>query len=348
MSQSLPDTIPLPVPPARLQKPLDCWGIADGAAGHGSQIRGLCSSLTERFETFDCRLRLPWRALPSPLVVRSPLSFQSWGLNRPDLPHVVISCGRQAATASIVLRHFRPVDYAIHLQHPQASLQHFDLIVVPEHDSVKGNNVISSKGALHPLSPAILKETAAEGPVAGLEKLGSTFVAVLLGGPNRCFPFNEADVEGLLGRLKRVRAEGHRLAVLPSRRTPDHAIAAFRQAFGESEFVWDGISENPYRSALALASHVVVTGDSVSMISEATATGRPVYVEFLSARRSPAKFLRFHESFLNHGLIRPFVGRTEEWSYPPLFEADRVSQLVRDRIEHRAAVRGMRRSLRAA
>jgi mitochondrial fission protein ELM1 len=217
------------------------------------------------------------------------------------------------------------------LQHPQTDLRQFDLIVAPEHDGLTGPNVITTCGALHPLSPAILRREARRGPVAGLASLGQEFIAVLLGGPNRYYRFSHEDVVGLVGRLQRVAAQGYRLAIIPSRRTPPHAVAKCRDAFGRDHFVWES-SENPYRSALALASHVIVTGDSISMISEATATGRPVFVELLSTRRRASKFVRFHQSFLERGLIRPFVGRIEDWSYEPLYEADRIAKLLHDRL----------------
>jgi mitochondrial fission protein ELM1 len=43
-------------------------------------------------------------------------------------------------------------------------------------------------------------------------------------------------------------------------------------------FVWDRAGDNPYRAILALSDRLVVTGDSVSMISEAVSTPLPVEV----------------------------------------------------------------------
>ncbi|WP_437202192.1 mitochondrial fission ELM1 family protein [Planctomicrobium sp. SH664] len=322
-----------PFPPSSANAP-GCfsWGIADGAAGHGSQVRGLTEGLGGESQVFDCTLAAPWKYLPGFCVPRQQRILRAAvDLNSPA-PRVLVSCGRQAATASWILRHNEPRTFAVHLQHPQSPLERFDLIVVPEHDGLTGRNVVTTRGALHPLSPAALATAAAKGPMGGLEQFDSPFVAVLLGGPNRYFPFTPEDTARLAHRLQQVAAAGHRLAIIPSRRTPAHAISRFETLFGQDHLVWTGKTENPYRSALALASHLIVTGDSISMVSEANATGRPVYVEMLNERRPARKFARFHQLCQQRGLIRPFTGELEDWSYEPLYEAGRIAALIHDRL----------------
>ena len=36
----------------------------------------------------------------------------------------------------------------IHIQNPKLSFNNFDLLLIPEHDRIKGKNVIQTKGAL--------------------------------------------------------------------------------------------------------------------------------------------------------------------------------------------------------
>src|SRR3546814_939157 len=85
--------------------------------------------------------------------------------------------------------------------------------------------------------------------------------------------------------------------------------------------IWDGDGENPYFGILALADHVVVTGDSVNMVSEAASTGKPEHVVHLQG--SFAKVTRFHEALVAAGIPRPFTGTLEAWSYAPLDETSR-------------------------
>jgi mitochondrial fission protein ELM1 len=78
--------------------------------------------------------------------------------------------------------------------------------------------------------------------------------------------------------------------------------------------VWDGCGDNPYFAFLALADAFLVTADSVSMISEAAATGKPVHI--LDLQGGNAKFARFHAAMRAAGITRPFAGRLESWWYP--------------------------------
>nr|GEU30423.1 hypothetical protein [Tanacetum cinerariifolium] len=70
---------------------------------------------------------------------------------------------------------------------------------------------------------------------------------------------------------------------------------------------------------LAWADAFVITADSVSMLSEACCTGKPVYV--IGAERCTWNFAYFHKCLQERGMVRPFTGRenmTETWIYPPL------------------------------
>jgi mitochondrial fission protein ELM1 len=102
--------------------------------------------------------------------------------------------------------------------------------------------------------------------------------------------------------------------VSPSRRTGAAGIALLRERLkGFSTAIWDGSGDNPYFAYLALADAVLVTADSISMISEAAATGKPVHVIDLDGGN--AKFARFHGTMQAAGITRPFSGHIESWSY---------------------------------
>jgi mitochondrial fission protein ELM1 len=81
----------------------------------------------------------------------------------------------------------------------------------------------------------------------------------------------------------------------------------------------------------------VVTGDSVSMISEATATGRPVHVHHLPELRQARRLRRFHASFEDYGYTRRFTGTLDHWSYMPPNETERVAGVIRRRVEGQVA-----------
>ena len=311
-----------------------CWGICDGAAGHRSQVTGLCASIGLPHEVFEVHLKLPWRRFPSALVPVSPFAFREADrLRENSPPRVLVTCGKQTVAASLLCKQrFGAGVFTVHLQHPHVDLNQFDLIVAPEHDGLSGPNVVSTLGAMHPVTREVLEFAVRRGPGGGLETLTAPFVAVLLGGPNRYYAFDERDVNQLAGHLEQVADSGRQLVIVPSRRTPEAAVANLRKRFGAAHFIWNGEKENPYLAALALSSHIVVTGDSVSMVSEATATGKPVLVEFLQEKRAARKFRAFHESLQAAGIIRRFTGELASWVYEPPQPTLSVAEIVRARL----------------
>jgi mitochondrial fission protein ELM1 len=99
---------------------------------------------------------------------------------------------------------------------------------------------------------------------------------------------------------------------------------------GLPHFLWDETGENPYFGILGLADYVVVTIDSINMVSEALATGKPVYVADLPG--GSEKFRCFHRTMCAEGLTRPFEGSLERYSYASPDDlkivAERVQELL--------------------
>jgi hypothetical protein len=133
-----------------------------------------------------------------------------------------------------------------------------------------------------------------------------------------------------LAALAQTRGVG--LAVTVSRRTGTENTSALRTALKDTPAViWDGQGENPYAGFLALADGIIVTADSISMLSEACAVGKPVYVADMPG--GSAKFERFHQSLRSAGHTRPYTGDFEFWPATPLAETARVAAFVRDRLK---------------
>jgi uncharacterized protein len=189
----------------------------------------------------------------------------------------------------------------------------FDLLVVPEHDRLRGPQVFVTRGAVHRVTHAKLLAERQRFP--GLAALPRPIVSVLIGGTNKAYRLTLQRLGEIADAVSAILlADGGTALVTPSRRTGAAGIALLRDRLrGLSAWVWDGAGENPYFALLALADAFLVTADSVSMISEAAATGKPVHV--LKLDGGNAKFVRFHEAMRAAGITRPFVGRIETWSY---------------------------------
>ncbi len=87
---------------------------------------------------------------------------------------------------------------------------------------------------------------------------------------------------------------------------------------------------------LGLADAVIVTADSVSMVSEAAATGKPVHVVPLDGRlapSSPASIARWRRP----GSPGRFAATIERWSYAPPDDSARAGAAIRDLLARRLA-----------
>jgi uncharacterized protein len=311
-----------------------CWILTDGKQGMENQCLGLARALGVDVEVKRVAIRAPWRWLP-PRLWWNALAAPRDRLG-PPWPELLIATGRQTVALAIAIKRASGGRcFTVQLQDPTVSPALFDVVVAPEHDGLKGPNVIATKGAMHGVTPAALAEAAPRFRDR-LAKLPRPLVAVLLGGSNARYSLDREAMLRLGALLRRAAAEdGAGFAITPSRRTDAAGVAALRETLsGVACEIWDGTGDNPYLGYLALADAIVVTSDSVNMTTEACATGKPVHVFHLAPAKG--KFSRFHESFQTAGFTRPFKGRIESWAYDPPRETERVAGLIRARIKDRA------------
>ena len=206
----------------------------------------------------------------------------------------------------------------------------FDILVIPAHDRVVGDNVINTAGALNRVTKEKLIAES-ERLRAALEFLPRPLVSVLVGGSNRQYRLTRTSAQSLAENLLALnKTHGAGLAVTASRRTGPEIEATLRSTLAKCPmWFWDGTGENPYFALLGLADAIVVTADSVSMVSEACATGKPVYIAQLEGGSS--KFELFHKNLQSAGITRPFNGELENWYYNPLNDTAKVAEEIKRR-----------------
>lgn len=320
-------------------EPPSSWIVTDGSTGMENQCLGLAEALGLPATVKRLSIRQPWRRLPPLLWVR-PLSAIAPAGDQlaPPWPDLLISCGKRSVAPAVAIRRASAGrTFAVHIQDPQVPPHRFDLVIAPEHDRLRGDNVILSKAAIHRVT--------AEGLSAAAEQVGNRFdhlprprVAVLIGGSNGRLRLTPAVTERLSRRLLALtRDHGAGLMVTPSRRTGAENEAVLRRELSEAPaLVWDGTGENPYFAFLALADAIVVTGDSVSMVSEACSTGKPVYVADLEGRSR--RIEAFLATLRSAGMARTFDGRLETWTYPAPNDTAAAASAVRQRLKVHLAV----------
>ncbi|MCZ6605965.1 MAG: mitochondrial fission ELM1 family protein [Alphaproteobacteria bacterium] len=311
------------------------WVLTDGKAGTENPCLALAEAMGVEPVVKRISIRRPWAWLP-PQFWLAPFSAIEPVGGRPQLappwPDLLIANGRPSVAPALAIRRAAVgKTFAVQLQNPRVPPRRFDLVVAPRHDRLDGPNVLSTAGALHRVTPERLAQAAIafEGMVKGLPR---PLVAVMLGGPNRIYSFGLEEARRLAGQLAALaRDRGVGLAITSSRRTPPEMVRAVRQALVGLPFVfWDASADtdkpNPYLGYLALADRILVTSDSVSMISEAAGTGKPVYVIGLAG--GSKKFDRFHANMRETGAVRPFEGKLENWRYTPPDDTARAAARV--------------------
>lgn len=305
---------------------VNAWILADhGKIGTYSQCLGIAQALgvTPTFKTM--KPRLPWRALPPQLWVGA-IHSQSPGYDvlTPPWPDLLIAGGRVSAAPALAIKKRNKKCFTIILQDPYINARHFDCVVVPYHDHLKGSNVISVLGALHRLNEIEIKVVAEAYPRPPI----SPITTLLLGGDNRHYAYQESDMRALAEALKKI---GGHCFITPSRRTSPQLLQMLKSFLGDFSFeIWDGQGENPYLAYLGLADQIIVTQDSVSMASEACFTGKPVYI--WEANHSSSKFREFHQDLYAQGYAKPFQWPFPQWTPKKLDEMGRVVTFIKEKI----------------
>ncbi len=317
--------------------PPSVWVVHDGKVGMANQVIGLAEALGFPFAEKRLVIRAPWRHL-APQFWLQPLAALSAEGDRltPPWPDLLIACGRLAtAPALAVKRASGGRLFWVQVQDPRYARGEVDLMVVPDHDPARGGNVFRTQGAVHRVTPQRLSEGARR-LAPRLAHLPRPLVAVLIGGDNKVYRLGEARFPAFVEQLAALARRGFGIAITPSRRTGETALTVLHEKLrGLPAFIWDGAGENPYFGLLGLADAVVVTADSVSMVSEAAATGKPVHVVDLDG--GSAKFARFHQALREAGITRPFTGAIGSWRYTPLDDTERAAAEIRRRFETRLA-----------
>ena len=304
--------------------------LTEGMHGMISQVEGLAKALDLDFIHEKIELNNFWEMIPPKITPIQKFVFKNNIENNFD---IAISCGRKSVVPSIYLKQkFKNKIMNIHIQDPKVSLDNFDFIVAPEHDGLKGKNVLTTKGAIHYLRNSELSEN--ENYLKSQinkEKV----VTLIVGGPNKYYDYNDKTIDEIFLKIKdNFINKGYQLIFIPSMRTPQNVINKAVNYFGQNQIIITNVDKKAYLSSLKLADHIVVTCDSTSMISEAAMTGKPIYVAQMSAIKNNKRFRKFFELFKSLNIIKDLENSVEEWNYEKLNETDKISSYIKEQLKN--------------
>ena len=304
--------------------------LTEGMHGMISQVEGLAKALDLDFIHEKIELNNFWKLFPPKLTPVQDFVFKNKIDSQFD---VVISCGRKSVIPSIYLKKkFKSKIINIHIQEPKVSLDNFDFVVAPEHDGLKGSNVLTSKGAVHYLTNGELDEN--ENYLKSRISAEKKIVTLVLGGPTRYYDYNNQVIEGIFSKIEQnFLNNNYQLIVIPSMRTPQNIIEKAKSYFDKDQIVIPDVDKKAYLSSLKISDYIVVTCDSTSMISEAAITGKPIYVAQMPAIKNNKRFKSFFNLFESLNIIKELNNSVENWTYTKLNETNKIAEQIREKIK---------------
>lgn len=264
------------------------WILAGPKAGDNAQLRTLAGTLDQlsNWKIEEKPLAFRRHELLLHILSRPTLAgldkLSRTGL-RPPWPDLVLTAGRRnELVARWIKTRSGDKTRLVHLGRPWSPPERFDLVIsTPQYALAPSANVLINPLPLHQTEPARLSAAAAHW-AAQLDHLPRPRIAVLLGGDSGPFVFTSAAAERLAEQLNTFAGSlNGSLMVTTSPRTPDEFSRRLEEAVDVPLFYhqWTrDAAENPYWALLALADRIVITEESVSMITEALATGKPTYL----------------------------------------------------------------------
>ena len=303
--------------------------LTQGMHGMVSQVEGLARALGLTYKHQSIKLKTLWNLLPPKLT---PISEDLVKEKFVCDSRVIISCGRKSVIPSIALKKRLGKEiFTIHIQDPKVSFKHFDLVISPEHDNIKGDNVLKTKGAIHYLTKKEIKDNS---NYLDIKKEKRKLVAFIVGGPNKYYNYNDQTIHQLFTKIKTLfTPDKYKIIIVPSYRTPENIIKKAYDTFNFNHIVIKTLDKKAYLSALALADISVVTCDSTSMISEAAITGKPVYIAMMKPVKNNRRFKKFYSLLTNLGITRELSNSVEEWSYESLDEVNKIAPIIRTKMK---------------
>jgi uncharacterized protein len=312
------------------------WIVTDGKAGDLNQCLGIAERLGLTPDIREIAPRAPWRWL-MPLSWRIPFldidpaeaPGKVGGPLAGPFPDLVIASGRRAAPYLPAIRRASGgKTFTAFLKDPRTSPAIADFLWVPAHDRLRGANVMTTLLSPHRIAPETL-EAMRKAPPARITALPHPRVALLIGGNSRHFTFTDPDITRFAEALHTLAGGGASLMATASRRTPPALANTIQDIVAaHGGWFWDGTGENPYR---AHADALVVTAESVNMVGEALATGRPVHLFRPSGgSRKIDQFLRGLE---DRRLVHPFTGTLQTDRYQPIDETGMIAAEIARRYD---------------
>lgn len=319
----------------------EIWILADNRPGTFSQGIGLAEELGIEHKVIHLTYSA-FSKLPNFILSNSQLRLSSKSkeyLNNFNyLPKIIISAGRRSAPIALYLqKKSHNQTKIIQIMNPGLNFKKFDFVILPKHDNIKSSlypNLITTIGALTKINEKAIK-LEQEKFSSEFQNINKTKIALLLGGSSHKTEFTKASAEKLSKMVNQITKNmDATLLVLNSRRTSDEITNVVKENLDcdFKFFDWKtSENKNPYLAILGYSDFFIVTGDSISMISECASTGKPLYI-FDEENISAKKYRHFHKNLFDENYAKKLdenLYMLENFSQKKLQETKKVSDIIK-------------------
>jgi mitochondrial fission protein ELM1 len=253
------------------------------------------------------------------------------------IPKYIISAGRKSAPIAIFLKknhNFLPK--IIQIMRPEINFNKFDFVIVPEHDEPKSpypQNLILSVGALTKIEKNFEQKNHQEF-LNQLKNFPKPIITLLIGGSSKKTKFSLKSAEELINQALLIQKKMNGTLIIANSRRTDFEINNFIKKITEKNCIFFDYNEvknnNPFNLILNFSDFFIISGDSVSMISECCSTGKSVFI-FDDGIISSKKHQKFHKILVEKNYAKFFVKKYHElndFNPPKLEEVKRICKLI--------------------
>jgi len=252
----------------------NCWILSDNLVGHEKQSISLAEKLNINYKLIKIK--------KVNFIKRNLSNFfnlQKKNFFKPPYPKIIISCGKNTAYYSKMIKQkTKNKIFSIFIQKPPININNFDVVISPKHDKCKGLNVIETQGALTKINLKYIKNVNKTKKPSILKQ---NFITVLIGGNSRHHKITKPILDKIIKNLKSIEEQKKiRIFILVSRRTGKKDYLYLKKNLISKNFIFvlPNSKKVSYLNALSFAKAIIVTSDSVSMVTEACSTGKPTYI----------------------------------------------------------------------
>lgn len=338
---------------------LEIWALLDGISGHDAQVMGVIEALQLPFK----KKKIFYNEKAS-----KPNFLKTDGLGTIDAkksdmisapwPDIIVSCGRKSASVAAAIKKRAKKDryktFAAHISWPGLPVNRFDLIATPSHDAIlwpysKNKKIYRFLGSPNRITKEfLLNEYRIWARTIG--ELPEPRISVLIGGDSKKVSFNISHAKVLVEHIVHLCSKFKAAVLVTTSRRTNPEVASFVESelkrrigrylhfhdFGKSK-------ANPFYAFLQLADMIIVTGDSVSMLSESCTTGKPVYI-FSPEENASEKHKQFHRSLIENNyatyldeenedkLLKSGIPKTNK-AYKPLNSSADIANEIKKRLQ---------------